>query len=371
MISEDSTLTQLFVKKADTEEGCSKLAAGVEPFIRDRLRELSFIDKLIPVQPITPAECQISTKHDTLVKIIFVEPKSSGMVVNFRANTEAEIIRAGKAEGPFFPIMSKRFEKTEEELLSYPFGIFKVIEDNVVKDLHEVKDLVGIQHIESCVQAEQYDKNGSAYVKLNATNYATYVKYSVVKGQQAQASETDDFVVYPILKDDLKALFNLIDGRFLKTEVILIGETDFNSVLTWTIADFGDKVASEVVVSGYKYSTLLGMKYVRTIKTNILRPGNVYSMTDPKFAGVNYVLQSVKFFLKKEVNVLSMQAWYDTGMGFINVAAFAKCELYAGSVVPSQTDSGYAAAIPVDESELGAVNNLVDKGFYYPHVHQY
>ena len=62
-------VNSLFVEKLGTEEGRSNIAAYGGGVIRDHLREVSFIRKVLPPQPVTPAECQVSTEHDGLVKI--------------------------------------------------------------------------------------------------------------------------------------------------------------------------------------------------------------------------------------------------------------------------------------------------------------
>jgi hypothetical protein len=50
-------------------------------------------------------------------------------------------------------------------------------------------------------------------------------------------------------------------------------EVDWDDILQWTVEDFGDRLQSETAVDGYKYNTLLGRAYIRTIKTDILRAG--------------------------------------------------------------------------------------------------
>jgi hypothetical protein len=61
----------------------------------------------------------------------------------------------------------------------------------------------------------------------------------------------------------------------------------------------------------------------------------------------------------------------DVAVNISNIASMAKLELYGGSVVPTQTDTGFAAALPVDEDQLGAVNNKVDSGLKFPDVSQF
>ena len=68
-------LTELFAQRLESPEGKEKIAEYGGNYIRDRLREVSFARKIIPTQPVTRADCQRSVNHDTLVKIVDVEPK--------------------------------------------------------------------------------------------------------------------------------------------------------------------------------------------------------------------------------------------------------------------------------------------------------
>ena len=86
-------LNDLFAQKLDTSEGKEKVAAMGATYIRDRLREVCFVDKIIPSEPVTRADCQRSVNHDTLVKIVDVEPQSRAMTVTFRGQPTARFIR--------------------------------------------------------------------------------------------------------------------------------------------------------------------------------------------------------------------------------------------------------------------------------------
>ncbi len=364
-------LNDMFSSKLNSSEGKEKIAEVGSVYIRDRLREVCFVDKIIPPDPVTRADCQRSVNHDTLVKIVDIEPKSKAMTLTFRGQPTARFIRAPRAEVPFYTISSEKFEKTEQELLAYEMPITKIIEDNSVKDLQEIKDREFLRHIESAVQAIQKDANSGSYTALHTSTYATPVKKSIIKGYNALSASADDFVVRPILRPDLVNLFKLLDGNRLRAERFILTEPDYDDILAWTLQDMGDKMQSETMVDGYKYNILLGRKLIRTIKTDILRTGNVYCFTAPEFLGKNYVLNNTKFYIDKIANLITWQSWMDVAIAVINVASVVKLELYSGSVTPTATDTGYAAKLPVDEDQLGAENNKVDSGLKFPDVAQF
>jgi hypothetical protein len=121
--------TQRFVQMMDMQGGKEKIAQATSNYIRDKLREDSFLAQILPPEDVTPDDCQVSTEHDTLVKIVEVEQEQSvAMRVTFRGGASAEFIRAPRVAVPFYTIMSPMFEKTEQELLAYQMPLTKLVE---------------------------------------------------------------------------------------------------------------------------------------------------------------------------------------------------------------------------------------------------
>jgi len=387
-MSVSEQFNELFFDKAASAEGRDKLAEYGGSYIRDKLREVSFLRKILPFQPVTKRECQRSVNHDTLVRIRDIEPNSRAMALTFRGRPTARYIRGARYEIPFFTIASEKFEKTEQELLAYEMPITKIIEDNSVKDIQEIEDREGLRHFESAVQAMQEGVNGVSGNRLsgdlkgfNSSNLRAgdVESIRVTKGEGALARTTDDFIVEPIQRNDFIDLFNLLDGSRLRLERMLLTEPDWNDVCRWTVDDFGDKLQSETTVDGYKYGQLIGRKVVRTIKTNILRRGCIYGFAPPDFIGDAYVLNETKFYIDKVMNLMTWASWEDIGIGVGNIAAMCKLELFSGSVTPGfdlagpapVTDPGYAAKLPVAEDDLDEVNNRADEGLTFPQVNSF
>lgn len=367
-------INELFTQKLGSAEGKEKLAEYGGSYIRDRLREVSYARKVLPPEQVTRADCQRSVNHDTLVKIIDIEPQSRAMAISFRGQPSARFIRGSRAEVAFFTISSEQFQKTEQELLAYDMPITKIIEENSVKDIQEIEDREFTTHIEAACQALQQEANGGVATALNASGLTagSVVEFSIIKGELARSAITNDATVRPLQRPDIVRLKKLLDGNRLKSERMLMTEVDFDDVLQWTVEDFGDKLQSETAVDGYKYNTLLGMAFIRTVKTDLLRPGNVYCFTKPEFFGKFYVLNNTKFYIDKIANMITFQAWEDIGMAVLNIAAVRKLELYSADANPTtNADSLLASFIPKDEDALGAVNNRVDAGLKFPQITTY
>jgi len=362
-----------FFSKMETPEGKTKLAEHGGNYIRDRLREVSFARKIIPPTPVQRTECQRSVNHDTLVKIVDIEPESRAMSMGFRGQPTVRLIRANRFEIPFYTISSEKFEKYEQELLAYEMPVTKIIEENTVKDIQDIEDRGFLLYIESAIQAMQLEANSDIATAFSVTNVlaGTVVSSSVVKGDGALAAAATDFTVYPVLKPDFIKLKKLLHRRKLRAKQMVITEPDYDDLSAWTIQDVGFKIAEETTIEGYKASTVAGLQIIRTIKTDILREGNIYCFTAPEFLGRFYILNQTKFYIDKIANLITWQSWEDIGIGIGNIASVVKLELYAGSVTPGATTSGYAAAVPKDETDIYPVNNRADQGEFYPNVTQF
>jgi len=368
MLNDAKDLTLQHLSNPDTK---TKLAAEVGGYIRDRLREASFLERILPAQTVTRNDCQISVNHDSLVKIEHLEPRSRAMVVTFRGEPSARLLRGERVEVPFITIMSEMYQKPEQEFLAYPYPLGKVVENNSIRDIGEIQDRQWTIYSDAAVQALQTEANGGTVTALNATALQSAtppVEFSVIKGELARNAAVDDATVRPNQRTDFVNLIKLLDGNRLECELVLITKPDLDDVLQWTIEDQGSKIQGETAISGWQYNTLLGKKIVVTVKTDILRPGNVYAYTSPEFLGRFYILNNVKFYIDKVINLIKFVAWKDVGMSIVNIASVRKLELYSGDATSLDTDGILAAVTPKAENDLGAPNNRAAEREFFPNV---
>lgn len=359
-------------------------AAQALNFIRDRLRENCFSDMILPPRRVQRAELERSVNHDTLVYIDEVEPGSRAMSLTFRGQPSATYVSGKRYAISFWTISSLKFEIIEQELAAYRMPITRIIEENSIKDMLEVKDREFLSHVDACVEAMQSEGNGGAVAFTgSAVDAGTVVGVSKLKGLlavQRGAGGTDDFLPLAIQKVDVIEIKRLLKREIfdsngvrvrkarLRPSVMLATEADTDNFDQWTTEDKGEQLQSKTTIEGYGYDQSVGLRIIRTIKNDILREGNVYVFTEADFFGRNFIYNDIKFYVDKIANRIFWQAWMDIGMGFGNIASVVKLELYSGSVTPTAETSGYARAVPVDEESIGAVNNFVAQGLTFPKV---
>ena len=291
-----STINELFVQKLNSSEGLEKVAMEGSAFIRAKLREVSFARKIINPQYVTKADLQRSVNHDGMVKIVDIEPDSKAMAINFRGDADWNYLEGERYEIPLYSVSSENFQKTEEELLAYDMPLTEVIERNSVLDIQRIEDTQFLGVIDTAIAS-----SGNAIV-------GTY--------------DTGD----EIKKTDFRRLYDVLDGAELRTEVLLMDTTMFNRLFLYNATTVGDAVGSETHVNGYSYATLFGRRLVVSNKVSLL-DNVIYAFTAQEFLGQFLVLNDVKFWIKKEKNIISFSAYESIGIGIGNTAAAAKLTL--------------------------------------------
>jgi hypothetical protein len=193
---------------------------------------------ILPPEYVTKADCQRSVNHDTLVKICDIEPQSSAAAVNFRGKTHERYIEGDRYEIPFFKIESDKFRKNEARAprLRLPG--------------HEGdRGELGQGHPEG---------RGREVHRVHR------------RGHRGQRQEHRAGGAGPATSENLVKLFKALDTDELSVGTILMHKADWLDFMTQEGAVIGSPLASEILVNGYKYNTILGHKLVVTIKSSIV-----------------------------------------------------------------------------------------------------
>lgn len=291
---EYATMSHHFLALLGSDEGIEKLNQEGAAFLRARLREVSWWRQIQPPVPVKDTDLEVSTEHDTLVKIVDIEHGSTAFPVNFRGRGNIRYVRGRRYAVPFFTITSERFRKSEAELRAYRYPVTKIIEENSILDIQEQEDRAYTRHIRAAI--------------------ATTGK-KVTNGVDTE-----------LHKLSLSKLFKQLDSDKRKTAVLLMTKTMINDVITWGSEEAGLEFVSKTTVDGYTDDRLMGHKLVSTIKNDIIRANEVFIFTEPKFLGNSYILENTKFWLDKRGRIVEMEAYEDIGIGIGNLRSVAQLE---------------------------------------------
>ena len=301
MSEEAATFNSLFVERMDTQEGQTKTAQAGQAYVRSFLREHAFSRKIMPPESLTRTDLQRSTRNDTLIKIVDFEHPSTAAAVNFRSAGRERYLQGKRYAVPFFKVESDLFVKNEAELLAYEYPITKVIEENSIKDIMFVEDSVFM----AAVAGATYN-SGKKIVSADSI----------------------------VSRKNLNSLVKMIDVDKLQSTTLLMTNVDFDDWHIQPATEIGSPLASDITVNGYKFDTILRRKVVVTNKVDLLAPGKVFAFTDPQFLGNFFILNDVKFWIKKEADKVYWKSWCYEGMGIANLRSVAEIDLAVPTIVP-------------------------------------
>ena len=373
-------------------EHLDKVAEVTGLYIQEKLRENSFARRILPPQTVTVAELTRNVNDESLVYIDDLEPDSIAMRINMRGEPDKTYIEAPRYAIRMQTITSDRFQKTEQELRSYRMPLTKVIEQNTVKDIQEQMDVKFMEHVRiglmfatiarknelvdagrvidgsAAGAATIASDTGSAKNFRGVGAFAAYLAFGNITNTNTggdvvtagsltgTVAPVDGFYSNILLSQEtsfnrevLASLVKICAARQVKARVILMHEFDWADHLAWTDQEAGLEIVKEIVVGGYKYTTVGGYTYVTTIRDNaaILEPGQIYVFPAPEFLGRFLVLQNTQFYINKEGRFFNMEAWEECGVGFGNVKGLGMVLLNGASVkLPNlfHEDSGAATA---------------------------
>ena len=358
------------------QESLEKVSEVTGLFIQDKLRENSFARQVLPPEPVTTAELTRNVDDKGFVYIDDLEPNSIAMTVNMRSEPEKTVIDAPRYAIRMMTVASDRFTMPEQELRTYRMPVTKVIEQNTVKDIQEVVDRQFMRHVRAgimhatisrlnqlvemgavinTVGAGGVEGAGASTTNRNLAGRASLASYlltgqvaPIAQGGALAAGGTDTLDNVFTTAGTGHANYNLASGelaniifseesafsrsmlrdlvkipvsRAIKGRTLLMTEFDWIDTVAWLDSEAGLEITKEIVVSGYKYSTVGGYTFVTTVRDNpeIITPGSIYIFPAPEFLGRFLLLESTKFYINKEGRFFHMEAWEELGVGFGNV----------------------------------------------------
>jgi hypothetical protein len=315
--AEAQAMNRLVIDMLRTKEGSDKVASELGGFVRTKLRERSFAEKILPPERITDGELQYNPtetsgvlpaggtgsedQEDTPFVMREIEPDAMALAMNFQGTPDARYITSKRYFIPIGMWSSERLEKSEQELAATTYDITKVIENQSVKEIDTQKDTLFLSYVDAA---------------LTETGKVIAASGPVTRNHLAKLQQ-------PIIKDQIPP------------KVYLLSDMTFTNLLEWDSNDLGDDI-KEVTVGGYTYTSILGMLFVRSIKSDMfdtfnadgtLATGKIYCFTGPDFLGHSFLWGDTKVWSQWEANQFSFQVWENGGMGLGNINGISRLDL--------------------------------------------
>jgi hypothetical protein len=117
----------------------------------------------------------------------------------------------------------------------------------------------------------------------------------------------------------------------LEASVALINNVTVKDLQKWQRDELGGDLAEEVARQGWAERNLFGVRYIITIKRDLVPDSTFFFFAEPKFLGKFYVLEDTTMAIERKFYFLEFFAYEEIGSAIGNVAAVARADFNAGS----------------------------------------
>ncbi len=282
----------IFEKLASRDPLLEKQAVdAVNDFTRTKMREDGFYRRIIPPLPISNDELDRQVDTDKPVKIVDKEPDSPAAIsIPFATLPTNLYIRGPRYKVSFDRIVTPRFTKDVDELRTWYMDIRQVLSDNAIKDM----------------LAEEDGKFISAVNTALVGAGSTVPTSGVVQYEQIAGGITRD-----TLWDSLKIMPNTPSN--LEVHCVLLNNITIKEIAKFGRNEMGGDISEQVMRDGWAMAEFMGVKWIVTIKKDLVPTNHMYHFADPKFIGKSYILEDTTMYIRREAYMIEFFAYETLG----------------------------------------------------------
>lgn len=287
------------------DSGMEKQAQdAVNDYIRVRMREDGFHRRIIPPVQITNDELDRQVDTDKPVKVVDKEPNSPAAIsVPFATQPVNRYIRGPRFRVMFDRIMTPRFTKDIDELRTYDMDIRQILSDNSIKDM----------------LAEEDGKFIAVCNLLLVSQGATVPETGSVQWQNIGGGITRDTVA-----EAMKILPST--PNHLNPSTVLINNVSIWDIVKWGRDESGGDLSQDLLERGFAEREIMGVRWIVTIKRDLVPDSTIFQYAEPKFLGKFYILEDTTMYIDRKAFMLEFYAYESLGSAIANVAAVARAD---------------------------------------------
>jgi hypothetical protein len=292
----------LFEKLASRDPMMEKEAIdAVNDFTRTKMREDGFLRKIMPPVPISNDELDRQVSTDKPVKVVDKEPDSPAAIsIPFATLPMNLYIRGPRYLVMLDRIVTPRFTKDTDELRSWIMDIRQVLSDNAIKDMLAEEDTKFITAFRAALVSQGWIVPTSG----------------VPQWQKLVGGLTRDTVC-----DMLKIMPGTPSNLEVKT--CLINNITVKELMKWGRTEMGGDMSQDVMKNGWTMQEFAGVKWIITIKKEIIATNSVYMFADPKFIGKHFTLEDTTMYIRREAYMLEFFAYETNGASLGHTSGLA------------------------------------------------
>lgn len=287
------------------DQGMEKQAQdAVNDYIRVRMREDGFHRRILPPVQITNDELDRQVDTDKPVKVVDKEPNSPAAIsVPFATQPVNRYIRGPRFRVMFDRIMTPRFTKDIDELRTYDMDIRQILSDNSIKDM----------------LAEEDGKFIAVCNLLLVGQGLTVPETNSVQWQNIGGGITRDTVA-----ESMKILPST--PNHLNPSTVLINNVSIWDMVKWGRDEAGGDMSQDLLERGFAEREIMGVRWIVTIKRDLVPDGTTFQFAEPKYLGKFYILEDTTMYIDRKAFMLEFYAYESLGSCIANVAAVGRAD---------------------------------------------
>ena len=290
---------------SDREELRKEGADNVTNYTRMRVREDGILRRVMPPTPITNDQLDRAVDHDGLCKIVDKEADSPAAVsLPFATLPANQYIVGDRYRVDMARIMTPRFTSDVDQLRSHDYDIREVISNNSLKD----------------VLAEE---DGKFFGLVNTLLVGRGIPIAAAGGLPLWQAIAGG-VTRETLNDALK-IMPRTPAR-LSTTTIVANQIFAKDLQKWGFDETGGDISQEIFNKGIVERELFGVRWLFTIKRNLVPDNTIFMFTQPDHLGKFFILEDLVMHVKKEAFLLWWFAYELIGAAIGNTNGIARVD---------------------------------------------
>jgi hypothetical protein len=191
----------------------------------------------------------------------------------------------------FARIVTPRFTKDVDELRTYVMDIRQVLSDNAIKDMLAEEDSKFIQSINAVMLGPDVPVPYNGNVK----------QWETIDGGITRETILDAFKIMPR------------GPSHLEVHTCLINNVTIKEIMKWGRDEMGGDFSQDIIKNGWVEANFMGVRWIITIKRDLVPDDSMFMFSDPKFIGKSYLLEDTTMYIKREAYMLEFFAYQTLG----------------------------------------------------------
>lgn len=299
------------VREGNTKEA----SVSAQAFTRNKLREESFTEKILTPINIANDELDKAENPELLVKWNDREPdQAPAVTIPLGIVPDGFQFKGTRYPSYFARIVSPLFSKDIDKLRSYNYDIRQILLENSTKDIATEIDTRFMEKVNSVIGPK------NAANPLSGWGLPQYVE---VSGGITRANLTEAFKVI----QRLKVPFGPTQPDRGETKgVMLMNNITAQEFLKWERSELGGDLTQETFVDGLPTKTILGVKPIYTLKSDLVPDNTIYFFSSEEFLGKYYRLQPLTVFMETKAFFIQFFQYLNISISIGNVRGVVRVD---------------------------------------------